>query len=417
MSRKQLSPKSDKTPINSSCADPSKRSMLKSTLFGLSTVALTSMIPGQSALTKSHSSEKPHHPNDPKRTDLPNQTGEHSHWDEKLYKDILSRINAPVFPNRHFKILNFGAQAGHDCTKAIHEAMHQCHKAGGGHVIIPAGTFYCSAIHLKSNIDLHIEKNAILKFSTNPRGYPSVLTRFEGTECMNYSPLIYAHGQKNGAVTGQGTVDGQAALSNWWAWKDKSKPKPYKQSADSKKLIEMSNNDMPVKERVFGDGHFLRPCFIEPHCCENVLVEGITIKNSPMWEVHPTLCKNVTVRNVTIQSHGPNNDGCNPECCTDVLIEDCKFNTGDDCIAIKSGKNKDSRRVHIPSQNIIIRKCHILDGHGGVVMGSECSGHIYNVFVKNCEMSSPKLQRALHFKDNAVRGGHIENVYMRKKHF
>jgi hypothetical protein len=132
-----------------------------------------------------------------------------------------------------------------------------------------------------------------------------------------------------------------------------------------------------------------------------------------MWEIHPVLCENVTVRGVQIDSHGPNNDGCNPESCRDVLIENCTFDTGDDCIAIKSGRNNDGRRINVPSENIVIRKCTFKDGHGGVTIGSEMSGSVRNVFVENCTLESPILYSALRIKSNAVRGGTVENIFMR----
>ena len=144
-----------------------------------------------------------------------------------------------------------------------------------------------------------------------------------------------------------------------------------------------------------------------------MLIEGVTIVNSPMWEIHPVLCQNVTVRDVSIGSHGPNNDGCDPESCRDVLIEGCMFDTGDDCIAIKSGRNDDGRRVNVPSENVIIRNCTMKDGHGGVVIGSEISGGVRNVFAEHCRMDSPHLDRALRLKNNAVRGGVVEDIYMR----
>jgi unsaturated rhamnogalacturonyl hydrolase len=175
----------------------------------------------------------------------------------------------------------------------------------------------------------------------------------------------------------------------------------------------MGAKGTPVAERLFGPGRKLRPSFFQPYRCKNVLIEGVTIVRSPMWEVHPVLSENVTVRNVTVSTHGPNNDGCNPESCRDVLIEGCVFDVGDDCIAIKSGKNDDGRRVNVPSENIVVRGCTFKDGHGGVVLGSECSGHIRNVFVEDCAMDSPNLERMLRFKNNAVRGGILENVFVR----
>jgi unsaturated rhamnogalacturonyl hydrolase len=186
-----------------------------------------------------------------------------------------------------------------------------------------------------------------------------------------------------------------------------------KQVVDRDKLVEMGESNVPVAQRVFGPGHFLRPNFIQPYRCKNILIEGVKIIRSPMWEIHPVLSTNITVRGVSITSHGPNNDGCDPESCRDVLIEDTLFDTGDDCIAIKSGRNNDGRRVNVPTENVIVRNCIMKDGHGGVVLGSECSGGIRNVFVENCVMDSPELDRALRFKSNAVRGGVLENVFMR----
>jgi len=175
----------------------------------------------------------------------------------------------------------------------------------------------------------------------------------------------------------------------------------------------MGANGVAVADRVFGDGHFIRPNFIQPYRSRNVLIEGVTVVNSPMWELHPCLCTNVTIRDVTINSHGPNNDGCDPESCKDVLIERCSFDTGDDCIAIKSGRNNDGRRVNVPVENIVIRDCEMKDGHGGVTVGSEISGGARYIFAENCRMDSPQLDRALRFKNNAVRGGLVEHVYMR----
>jgi unsaturated rhamnogalacturonyl hydrolase len=175
----------------------------------------------------------------------------------------------------------------------------------------------------------------------------------------------------------------------------------------------MGEANVPVAQRVFGPGHYLRPNFFQPYNCKNILVEGVRIIRSPMWELHPVLSSNITVRGVKIFSHGPNNDGFDPESCRDLLVEDTVFDTGDDCIAIKSGRNGDGRRVNMPTENMVIRKCVMKDGHGGVVLGSECTGGIRNIFVENCEMDSPELDRALRFKNNAERGGILENVFMR----
>ena len=320
---------------------------------------------------------------------------------------ILARIVAPTFPARDFDITKFGAVADGktDCTAAIAKAIDACAEAGGGSVIVPAGEFLTGAIHLESNVDLHLEKNSVLKFSTDPNAYlPVVFTRFEGTELYNLSPLIYALGQSNIAVTGEGTLDGQADESNWLAWKN---------SSSRKQLTKMAEDNVPVEQRQFGVNNHLRPDFIEFNRCQNILIEGVKIRRSPMWELHPLLCTNVTVRGVDIFSHGANNDGCDPESCRDVLIEKCIFDTGDDCIAIKSGRNADGRRVNVPSENLIIRDSTMRDGHGGVTIGSEISGSCSNVFVENCEMSSPNLVCALRLKSNAMRGGVLQNIFMR----
>jgi polygalacturonase len=185
------------------------------------------------------------------------------------------------------------------------------------------------------------------------------------------------------------------------------------QTPARERLYRMMEQGVPVAQRVFGEGSNLRPNFIQPHSCRNVLIEDVTIINSPMWEIHPLLSNNVTVRRVKISSHGPNNDGCDPESCRDVLIDDCTFDTGDDCIAIKSGRNEDGRRVKVPTENVIVRNCTMKDGHGGVTIGSEISGDVRWVFAEKCRMDSPNLERALRLKNNASRGGVLEHIYMR----
>ena len=320
---------------------------------------------------------------------------------------ILGRIKAPKFPARDFNVMQFGAVAnpGSESTDAIAKAIAACSNAGGGRVVIPAGEFLTGPIHLKSRVNLYVSQGAVLKFVTDPRKYlPVVYTRWEGTELMNYSPLIYAFEQEDIAVTGPGTLDGQADETHWWPWR---------RTTARQTLMDMGAKGTPVSERVFGEGFNLRPNFIQPYRCKNVLIEGITIHNSPMWELHPVLCTNVTVRGVNISSHGPNNDGCDPESCRDVLIERCTFDTGDDCIALKSGRNDDGRRVGVPVENVIVRECTMKDGHGGVVIGSEISGGARNIFAEKCHMDSPHLDRALRIKTNSVRGGVIEHVYMR----
>ena len=241
---------------------------------------------------------------------------------ETVMPGILARIKPPVFPKRDFVITKFGAKPNGttDCTTAIKKAIDACSKAGGGRVVVPRGVFLTGAIHLKSNVNLYVAKDATLKFSKNPGDYlPVVFTRWEGTELMNYSPFIYAFEQKNIAITGEGTLDGQSGNDAWWPWNGRAnygwKEGDPNQRGDRAALQQMAEKNVPVSERVFGAGHYLRPQFVQPYRCQNVLIEGVQIINSPMWEIHPVLCTNVTVRSVKINSHGPNNDGCDPESC------------------------------------------------------------------------------------------------------
>ncbi len=341
-----------------------------------------------------------------------------SGWD--LAATIRARIRAPQIPARDFDITKFGARGDYskNSTAGIRAAIDACSKAGGGVVVVPKGEFLTAAIHLKSNVRLHVSAGATLRFDRDPSMYlPLVFTRWEGMELMNYSPFVYAFEQTNIAITGEGTLDGNASCEHWWPWKGRTNCGWTKGDAEQQpardRLEKMAAENVGVRERLFGSGGYLRPTFIQPYRCTNVLIEGVTIRNSPMWEIHPVLCRNVIIRKVSIDSHGPNNDGCDPESSTDVLIEDCRFDTGDDCIAIKSGRNHDGRRLHQPSGNILIRGCEMKDGHGGVTIGSEISGGVRNVFAEDCRMDSPHLDRILRIKTNSVRGGTIEGIYLR----
>ena len=341
--------------------------------------------------------------------------------------EILARIKVPVFAKRNFEITKFGANGNGaaDCTEAFRKSIEACNKAGGGRVVVPPGEFSTGAIQLKSNVDLHVERGATIKFSRDPKKYlPLVFTRWEGMELWNYSPFIYAFEQTNVAITGEGVIDGNADCEHWWPWKGRTQCGWKKGDPDQSKaralLQDYVAKATPVSQRIFGEGSYLRPQFIQAYRCQNVLIEGVTLRNSPMWQLHPVLCKNVTIRGVHLEREanatnqtGPNTDGCDPESCTDVLIEDCYFATGDDCIAIKSGRNDDGRRLAARSQNIIIRGCHMEDGHGGITLGSEISGGVRNVFAMNCKLDSLRLDHGLRFKNNAMRGGVLEDLYFR----
>lgn len=334
---------------------------------------------------------------------------------------ILKSIPETQFPDKTFNIKDFGAVADGKTsnTLAFEKAIKACAQNGGGKVLVPDGKFLTGAIHLESNVNLHLEDNAEILFSIDPKEYPIVHTSFEGTELMNYSPLIYARNKTNVAITGKGTLNGQANATNWWIWsggKDYGWKKGIPSQNDPQNrgvLVDMAEKNVPVAERVFGEGRYLRPNFIEFFECNTVLVKDITIINAPFWILHPIKTNNIIIDGVTVNSHGPNNDGCDPEYSQNVLIKNCTFNTGDDCIAIKSGRDADGRRVAIPSKNIIVQNCKMIDGHGGVVMGSEISAGVNNVFVENCVMDSPNLDRAIRIKTNSKRGGLIEDVFVR----
>lgn len=342
-----------------------------------------------------------------------------SPWDEA--DRIIENIVVPTFPDNTFNVTDYGAVADGttDNSEAFAKAIAACAEEGGK-VVIPAGVYLTGPIHLKSNVNLHLEEGAEVRFTRDKKAYlPVVHTSYEGMEFMNYSPLIYAYKQKNIAVTGKGTFNGQAGNDNWWPWSSaerygwKSGEPNQRDDHNLPRLSKMVEDGVPVSERVFGEGHQFRPTFFEPFECENVLIQGVTFTNAPFWVMHPIKSNNVTVDGVSVISHGPNNDGCNPEYSKNVHITNCLFDTGDDCIAIKSGRDNDGRRVGIKSENIVIENCIMKDGHGGVVMGSEISGGVSNVFVRNCEMNSPNLDRAIRIKTNTRRGGTVENVYVK----
>jgi len=318
---------------------------------------------------------------------------------------ILANIVPPKFPHHDFIITNYGAVADGvtDNSEAFRKAIDACSQSGGGRVVVPAGTFLTGAIHLENNVNLHLEEKALVRFTTNTDAYlPAVFTRYEGTEVMNYSPFIYAFEQTNIAVTGEGTFDGQGAF--WHAWWDASAPA---------RLVKMAASGVPASQRIFGGVAHLRPNFVEPVRCQNVLIEGIHLINSPMWVLSPVYCTNVTIRGVTVDTIGFNTDGCDPDSCNGVLIKDCTFSDGDDCIAIKSGRDADGQKINIPCQNLVIEDCDFKAGHGGVGIGSETSGGVQNVFAQNDRFESPDLWMAMRFKTNPARGGYIEHIYVR----
>ena len=319
---------------------------------------------------------------------------------------IVASVRRPRFPGRTFGVTRFGAAGDGvtDCTQAFAAAIAACHRAGGGHVLVPAGTFFTGAIHLLSNVDLHLAAGATILFSQDPNAYlPVVLTRWQGVELMNYSPFIYSYGQHNVAVTGAGTLNGQADANHWWNWK------PL-ETADFNALEAMADANVPVSQRVFGPGHFLPPQMIQPFASDTVLLQGVTVVNSPFWHLNPNLCSNVTVEDLTITSTGPNTDGCDPESCDGVVIDRVTFSTGDDCIAIKAGRDTDGRRVNVPCRNVVIQRCSFAQGHGGITVGSEMTGGVSDVYARDLTMNSTDLAAGHRVKTNSLRGGYVTNT-------
>lgn len=321
---------------------------------------------------------------------------------------ILARIKPPRFPARDFSVLDHGAisDGKFDCRAAIAGAVSKCHATGGGRVVVPPGIYLSNGpIHLAGSVNLHLEKGATILFGTNPADYlPNVLVRWESTRCYNYSPLIYAFRQENIAITGNGTLDGQAQLS-WGEWK-------FKQGPDQDALREMGAQAIPLGRRIFGTGHYLRPALCEFYDCRNVLVEGITLKGSPFWTVHPVFCTNATIRGIHVLPGTTNDDGCDPDSCRDVLVEDCEFMTADDNISIKAGRDRDAWGDR-PCENIVIRRCHgVRTETNAYTIGSEMSGNVRNVFILD-SVADKVAKNLVYIKSNSDRGGLVEGVYVR----
>lgn len=332
---------------------------------------------------------------------------------------VTARVVPPRFPGRDFPVTAYGAAGDGrtDCTLAIRHAVTACHSAGGGRVTVPPGVFLTGPVRLRSQVELHLEEGATLRFVQEPARYlPPVLTRFQGVECYGYAPFIHAHDERDIAVTGSGVLDGQADEEHWWPWAGQEefgwRPGMPHQEQDWPELWRQAEDNDPVEQRVYADGRHFRPDFIEFRRCHGVLIEGVTIVRSPMWEIHPVLCTNVTVQDVVIDSIGPNNDGIDPESCRDVVIRRCDITAGDDCIAIKSGREADGRRVATPSENIVIEDCVLRHRYGAITLGSDMTGGIRNVYVRRCRIGGPGLYFGLYIKTNSVRGGFAENVHL-----
>ena len=344
-------------------------------------------------------------------------------WNENEYKQIEQSIQLPKLNDRQFVVSKYGAKTTASAAqnqKAINRLITLVSQKGGGKVIIPKGTWNTGAIEMKSHVNLVIEEGATLSFVFDTNLYPLVRTSWEGLACWNYSPCIYGYKVSDVAITGKGTIDGGGSNDTWWPMKGNTRfgykkgiTKEAQNLGSRAKLLKQAEDGVAFDERKFGKGQGLRPQLINFVRSERILIKDVKLLNSPFWVIHPLLSKNITVDGVTIWNEGPNGDGCDPEACENVLIQNCVFHTGDDCIAIKSGRNNDGRLWNQPSRNIIIRNCKMEDGHGGVVIGSEISGGCENVYAENCVMDSPNLERILRIKTNNCRGGLIQNINMR----
>jgi polygalacturonase len=331
---------------------------------------------------------------------------------KKAWRDmnlVLKKIVLPKIPNKTYFVKDF-RDLKEDFQKTINQVIISCNQSGGGKVIIPKGDYICKgSIFLLSNVHLVLEEGCYIRFSTNPTDYlPLVKVRWEGTVCYNYSPLVYAYQQKNIAISGKGTLDGQCE-NTWSLWKKGNEGK--NQDVTKPIIRKMGAEGADEEQRKFGEGFYLRPSLIELFECENILLKDFTAKSSPFWTVHPVFSKNITIQNLIIRKGTTNDDGIDPDSCEDVLIEGCDIDTDDDPISIKAGRDQDAWKRK-GSQNIVVRNCILRSNVGNAVcIGSEMSGGVQNVFVENCVVS--KTDHVLNFKCNLDRGGYIRDIYVR----
>lgn len=319
---------------------------------------------------------------------------------------IINNIVPPKISYHIIFLTGYGAVGDSltDCKPAFDKALKTCKEKNGGKIIVTPGVYIINGpIHLVSNTCLELQKDAKLVFGANSADYlPVVPTSWEGTFLYNYSPLIYAYNVNNVAIIGEGIIDGNGR-NGFSKWYDQQKP--------AQELSRKMNHDgAPVKNRVFGEGYFLRPQLIQFYGCKNILIEGVTIANSPFWCVHFLQSENITARKVKFDAFNKNNDGFDPEYSKNILIEDIDFNNADDNVAIKAGRDHEGRKTAMPSQNIIIRNSRFKGLHG-VVIGSEMSAGVQNVFVENCTAAG-YCKRGIYLKSNPDRGGFIRNVYV-----
>jgi hypothetical protein len=355
----------------------------------------------------------------------------------KLYENIpfnMPEIEIPVFPDYKVSIINFGAIGdGHFMnTEAINDAIKACSENGGGKVIIPAGIWLTGPIKFKSNINLYLEEQAFLQFSSKYKDYPLIKSNWEGQDQVRYASPISGYDLMNIAITGSGIIDGAGE-----AWRPVKKFKmtdhqwrelvnsggvvdenaiiwwPSEAAMHGAELVEkLANKENTKIEEYAAAGEYLRPVMINLVNCKNVLLDGPTFQNSPAWNIHPLMCENMIIRNITVRNpwYSQNGDGLDLESCRNIVVYDSEFDVGDDAICIKSGKNEFGRKRNIPTENVIIDGCTVYHGHGGFTVGSEMSGGVRNISVSNCTFIGTDV--GLRFKSTRGRGGIVEDIYI-----
>ena len=317
-------------------------------------------------------------------------------------------IEETSFPARDFSVAAFGAKPdGTKCTEAFARAMAACEAAGGGRVVVPKGEWVTGAVHFRSNCDLHLEEGARLVFTDDPADYPEVFTTWEGVECYNHSPLIYALGCTNIAITGKGTIAPKMAL-----WRDVWSHRPPAHMAATEALYFWCSTNAPMESRrllALKDSH-MRPHLIQFNRCRNTLLEGFRIRESPFWMIHLYHSENCIVRNLDTYAHGHNNDGVDVDMTKNVLIENCRFNQGDDGIVLKAGRNADGWRLARSTENVVVRDCDLVSSHSLLGIGSELSGGVRNVWMTRCRVAA--TFNMLRIKTGPRRGGFVENIWL-----
>jgi polygalacturonase len=353
------------------------------------------------------------------------------------YKNIefkMAKVKEPVIPKNSVNIKDFGAVNGGYVlnTKAFADAIDAVVKKGGGKVIIPPGIWLTGPIILKSNLELHAETGALIKFSPDKSLYPIIETSFEGLNTWRCISPIYGKNLENIAFTGNGVWDGSGEVwrqvkksklteSQWKKFvasggvlnKDKTSWYPSETFMNASKGADQNvRPDLKTKEEFEKIHDFLRPVMVSIQNSKRVLFDGPVFQNSPAWNIHPLMVEDLIVRNITVRNpwFSQNGDGLDVESCKNVIIENSSFDVGDDAICIKSGKDKDGRKRGVPCENIIVKNNIVYHGHGGVTVGSEMSGGVKNLHVSNCTFMGTDV--GLRFKSNRGRGGVVENIYI-----